>query len=215
MVKPVAETEWLRLSEVARILGVHPSTARKWSDEGILPVHRTTGGHRRYLRGEIELWVISQRNDRPTDADLVIQNALRSTRLQIGEGQLHEEDWYKKLDEAARHQYQLSGRTLMHGLIGYLSTGGEASESEAETIGYDYASRGRRYGLSTEEATRAFLFFRNVLLEAMLSVYESAAVQSPHAWSDMFRKVNKFTDRILVTIMRTYSAVERNEKTRE
>ena len=103
----------------------------------------------------------------------------------------------------------------MHGLIGYLSSGGDVSGSEAETIGYDYASRGRRYGLSTEEATRAFLFFRNVLLEAMLAVYESAAVQSPRAWSVMFRKINQFTDRILVTIMRTYSAVERNGETRK
>ena len=213
--KKTQANEWLRLSQVARILGVHPSTARKWSDEGSLPVHRTSGGHRRYLRSEIELWSVSRKHRRPTDADLVIQNAMHSTRMQIEEGQLQEEDWYKKLDDEARQQYKMSGRTLMHGLIGYLSSGGDAAGSEAETIGYDYASRGRRYGLSTEEATRAFLFFRNVLLEAMLVVYESAAVQSPHAWSVMFRKINQFTDRILVTIMRTYSAVERNGETRE
>ena len=33
--------EWLGLSGTADLLGVHPSTVRKWSDEGKLPVHLT------------------------------------------------------------------------------------------------------------------------------------------------------------------------------
>ena len=55
----------------------------------------------------------------------------------------------------------------------------------------------------------AFLFFRNLLLEAMLGMYEAAAVRSPHAWSDMFRRMNQFTDRILLTILETYDAFQR------
>ena len=58
------------------------------------------------------------------------------------------------------------------------------------------------------EATHAFLFFRNVLIESMLTVYESAAVQSPHAWSSMFRRVNEFTDHIMLTILETYEAYQ-------
>jgi hypothetical protein len=65
--------------------------------------------------------------------------------------------------------------------------------------------------LSQVEATSALLFFRNMLIESMLNVYESAAVQSPYAWSDMFRKVNKFTDEILVTLLSTYQAFERSQ----
>lgn len=55
--------EWLSLSKVASILGVHPSTVRNWSDQGVLPVHRTKGGHRRYLRSEIDLWMELQKTD--------------------------------------------------------------------------------------------------------------------------------------------------------
>jgi excisionase family DNA binding protein len=201
--------EWLSLSRVAKILGVHPSTVRNWSDQGALPVHRTQGGHRRFLRSEVDLWLQSQRADGPADVHLVAQNALKNTRFQVTEGRLNAEPWYAKLDDEAREQYRSSGRTLLQGLIGYLNSNGRSAIAEAEALGYEYASRGRRYGLTLNEATHAFLFFRNVLLESMLSVYEAAAVQSPFAWSDMFRKINSFTDQILVTILETYEAYQR------
>jgi excisionase family DNA binding protein len=201
--------EWLSLSDTAEILGVHPSTVRKWSDDGVLPVHRTVGGHRRYLRREIELWIQSQRADEPNEVHMVVQNALRNTRFQISEGRLNEEAWYTKLDEDARQQYRKSGRTLLQGLIGYLASNEKMAEAEAQAIGYEYASRGRRHGLSVTDATHAFLFFRNVLMEAMLNVYEAASVRSPYAWSDMFRKINAFTDQIMITLLETYSAYER------
>ncbi len=202
-------SEWLSLSKVAKILGVHPSTVRSWSDQGMLPVHRTQGGHRRYLRSEVELWMQSHRADGPADVHLIVQNALKNTRFQISEGRLKSEEWYKKLDDEARNQYRMSGRALLQGLIGFITSNGKKANAEAEALGYEYASRGRRYGLSYIEATHAFLFFRNVLMESMLSVYEAAAVSSPYAWSDMFRKVNAFTDQILITLMETYEAYQR------
>jgi len=201
--------EWLSLSEVAKVLGVHPSTVRNWADQGQMPVHRTTGGHRRFKRSEVELWQQAQRHNGPNEAQLVIQNALKRTRFQITEGHLQAEDWYQKLDEAARGQYRISGRNLMQGLLVYLSAGGAEAEAEARSLGYEYAARGRRHGLSVLDATQAFLFFRNSLLDAMLSVYEAASVSSSQAWSDMFRKINAFTDGILVTLLETYEAFER------
>jgi excisionase family DNA binding protein len=204
--------DWLSLSDVAEILGVHPSTVRSWSNQGLMPVHRTQGGHRRYLRSEVELWMQSQHANGSSDANLVVQNALKNTRFRISEGRLSQESWYDKLDEDARDQYRKSGRTLMQGLIEYLSTDGKLAEAEAHALGYEYASRGRRYGLSVADAANAFLFFRNVLLESMLSVYEAAAVQSPYAWGDMFRRVNTFTDQIMVSLLETYEAYNRGNR---
>jgi excisionase family DNA binding protein len=201
--------EWLSLSEVAHLLGVHPSTVRSWSDQGILPVHRTKGGHRRYRRSELDLWIQSQRPGEGGEVNLVIQNALRNTRFQISEGHLQAEPWYNKLDEDARLQYRISGRALLQGLINYLTSDDEQAVAEADALGYEYASRGRRYGLNSVEATHAFLFFRNMLIESMLGMYEAAAVRSPHAWSDMFRKINEFTDHILIKILETYEAYQR------
>ncbi len=201
--------EWLSLSDVANILGVHPSTVRSWSDQGMLPVYRTHGGHRRYLRSEVDLWRLARRANGVSDADLVVQNALRSTRFQISEGRLAAESWYIKLNEEAREQYRISGRSLLQGLMHSFNLDAERAAAEAEALGYEYAARGRRCGLNSVEATNAFLFFRNVLIESMLAVYESAAVQSSHAWSSMFRKINDFTDVILITLLETYEAYYR------
>ena len=201
--------EWLSLSKVADILGVHPSTVRNWSDQGVLPVHRTEGGHRRFRRSELDLWMHSHRVNGPADAHVIVQNALRNTRFQISEGRLEAEDWYRKLDEEAREQYRLSGRMLMQGLISYLNAEPEKARAEAEAIGYEYAARGRRHHLSSVDATHAFHFFRNVLLESMLDVYEAAAIQSAYAWSNLFRKVNEFTDQIMIALLETYEAYQR------
>jgi excisionase family DNA binding protein len=204
--------DWLSIGDVAEVLGIHPSTVRKWSDQGVLPVHRTQGGHRRYLRSEMELWMQSQRANGPSDVHMIVQNALRNIRFQISEGRLGEESWYHKLDSEARQQYRYSGRVLLQGLIGYLNSDGVQADAEAHAIGYEYASRARRFGLNVVDAVHAFHFFRNVLMESMLTVYESASVRSPYAWGDMFRKVNSFTDQILITILETFEAYQRGDR---
>jgi excisionase family DNA binding protein len=202
--------EWLSLSEVAEILGVHPSTVRSWADNGRLPVHRTQGGHRRFRRSEVELCMQSQTADHSLEVDQVVQSALKKTRIQIGEGRLEAEPWYHKLDEEARLQYRRSGRELLQGLIVHLASPGSDPKAEARALGYEYASRGNRRGLSCAEATHAFLFFRSMLLESMLTVYESAAVRSPKVWSDMLRKLQSFTDQILITLLETYEGYQRS-----
>jgi excisionase family DNA binding protein len=203
--------DWLSLSEVAVVLGVHPSTVRSWADKGRLPVHRTQGGHRRFRRQDVELWVQSQRADNPAEVGLVIQNALGRARLHIGEGHLESQDWYRKIDAEGREKYRQGGRALLQGLTAYLASDDEAARAQAHAIGYQYAVWGRRLGLTGPEATRAFLFFRRVLVDSMLEVYEAAAVRSPQAWGDMFRKISGFTDAVLASLMQTYEAYQRGE----
>jgi hypothetical protein len=146
------------------------------------------------------------------EGHLVVQNALKNMRMQIGEGVLEIEPWYRKLDEEARAQYRYSGRNLMQGLVGMLTTDGPVADSEARSLGYEYASRGWRYGLTAAEATRAFLFFRNMLLESLLVVSASAAVHSPNAWKEMLHKITEFTDQIQITLLETYDGYQRGAR---
>ncbi|MBN2147388.1 MAG: helix-turn-helix domain-containing protein [Anaerolineales bacterium] len=201
--------EWLSLSEAAEIIGVHPSTVRSWADRGLLPVQRTQGKHRRFHREDIQTWIRSKNNPQVIEVGSVMQNAVRSTRTQIVGGALEKQSWYNKLDEEARNQYRLSGRSLMVGLMNHLSAPDEEDQSmnaEARSLGYEYASRGQRCGLSSAEAAHAFLFFRNNLLESILNGYETAGVRSPRAWAEMYRKANHFTDLILITLLETYES---------
>jgi excisionase family DNA binding protein len=204
--------EWLSLSKVASMLGVHPSTVRSWSDQGHLPAHRTQGGHRRFRRREVELWIQSHREDGLDEGHLVVQAALKNIRVKVSEGRLESEGWYEKMDEDARNQYRHSGRALLQGLLESLAAEGEYDNSEARSLGFEYASRGWRQGLTAAEASLAFLFFRNVLLEAMLTVYEESSIQTPKAWSDIFRKIYRFTDRIQITLLETYDAYQRGNR---
>ena len=196
--------QWLSLGEVAELLGVHPSTVRNWADQGHLPVYRTRGGHRRFKQQDVELWAQSQRAGGPDEATILVRSALQRIRFRIDEGQLDAEGWYQKLDENARNRYRREGRALLQGLVTFLTTDEDAGKAEARSLGIEYASIGYRYGLDSTEAVAAFLFFRNALLDALVAVYESAAIHSPDAWGDMLRKINQFADDVLLALVERY-----------
>jgi excisionase family DNA binding protein len=200
--------EWLSLSDAAKVLGVHPSTVRLWSDKGVLPTHKTQGGHRRYKRSEISLWAQSYKRSRASsiEPEHMMQEVIKTVRMQISEGRLQAELWYQKLDEDARAQYRLSGRSLFHGLMTYVATNGAEAASEAYAIGYEYASRAHRYSLNYVDAVRAFLFFRNALIESVMKVYGDANVPSGQT-AETFGKMHSFTDEILISLLQTFQSL--------
>ena len=201
--------EWLSLSAAAKLLGVHPSTVRLWSDKGAMPVHKTQGGHRRYKRGELLLWAESNSKSRSEalEPEGMMNEVVKNVRMQISEGHLEAESWYQKLDDDARIQYRMSARSLFQGLMTYVSTNGKEAESEAYAIGYEYASRARRYNLSYVDAARAFLFFRDTLVESVIKVYSEANVPAKRA-TEMYTKIHTFTDEILISLLETYRKLE-------
>jgi len=199
--------EWLSLSNAAKLLGVHPNTLRLWSDKGMLPVHLTQGGHRRYKRDQVLLWADANQKSRVIEPEAMMQEVIKNVRMQISEGRLQAESWYQKLDEDARMQYRMSARSLFQGLMTYISSKGQEAESEAYAIGYEYASRARRYCLSYVDAAKAFLFFRDALVISVIKVYSDAKIPPSHA-TEMYIKIHTFTDEILISLLRTYQMLE-------
>ncbi len=202
--------EWLTLSQAAGLLGVHPSTLRLWSDKGRLPVHRTQGQHRRYLRSEVELLAQAAQRASGVEPANITRFALRRIRFKIDQGQLEAEGWYQQLNEEAREQYRKSGRYLVQGLARYLESKQAGGLAEAHSLGYEYATRGRRSHLDSLEAARAFLFFREALLEALIAVYQEAWVPSGAAWGEVLTRTLAFTDQILLSLMETYRTLAGN-----
>jgi len=200
--------EWLSLSQAAKQLGVHPSTVRAWADHGYLPSQRTQGGHRRFRRSDVDLRMHTRYESSTPEAASVYANVLRNTRIQISESNLEAEKWYRKMDSEAREQYRLSGRSLVQGLVGHLTTSDDGLEAEARSLGYEYASRGQRVGLTSVEAAHAFQFFRTAVMDAILAAYENADVRSPQIWAELLRKINSFSDEIMITLLDTYEALQ-------
>ncbi len=194
----------ISLKEAALILGVHPNTVRVWTNKGILPAFRTPGGHRRYRRSDVELWAEHARRG-GLEPEAMMQSVVRRVRMRIAEGQLESQGWYRKLDAEARLHYRQSAHALFQGLLGFLSTHGGNASSEAHAIGFEYASRARRYGLSYVEAAQAFLFFRNTLIESVAMAYRQANVP----FDDMLHRMHAFTDDILISLLDTYQRLER------
>jgi len=201
--------EWLSLSDAADLLGVHPGTVRLWSDKGVLPVHRTQGGHRRYRRSEVLIWSEANNKSRANvvEPEGMMNEVVKNVRMQISEGRLQAESWYEKLDDEARTQYRSSARSLFQGLMNYAAARGENASSEAYAIGYEYASRARRYQLNYVDAAKAFLFFRDTLIESVIKVYSDAHVPSNQA-TEMYAKIHTFTDEILISLLQTYQQLE-------
>jgi len=45
---------FLNVGEAAAYVGVSPASLRKWSNQGHVPVYRTPGGQRRFVRADLD-----------------------------------------------------------------------------------------------------------------------------------------------------------------
>jgi excisionase family DNA binding protein len=189
--------DWIGLSEAARLLGVHPSTVRSWADSGKLPVHRTAGGHRRFFRSDIE---VLRRGPEAGGAQFVIENVIGRTRLEVAEGHLEDQAWYRKLTEHQREAYRLESHRLLQ-QVGEL-IGAESSEQPRQ-MGREYAKISLEAGMTLVDAVEAFLFFRGLLMESIYSLQET---KSGPAWTPFHRQASRFTDALLVSIVESYQS---------
>ena len=193
--------KWLSISEAAKLLGIHQTTLRLWTKKGMVPFHRTSGGHRRFLEEELQLWIEAQKGN--FSPQQIISFSLRQVRNQIDEKGLMQEEWYQKLDEKGRETYRKACNFLMESIYNSLVTSDEENRLEAQAIGYEYASRALRYKLSETQALQAFTFFRSMAINAMVKAYQDLAIPSPEM-SEQLHRLLTFTDQIMLALVEAY-----------
>lgn len=199
--------DWLNLSEAARLLGVHPSTVRMWADKGDLPSQRTSGGHRRFRRADIEAWQASHRHGSLPGASLMVQSALGRARMELNEGQLARMPWYNKLSESARLSYRETSQRLLGLLKKYLA--GEDREAvlvEARRLGTEYYRLGKTSRLSLSDSVRAFLYFRDFLTEGVVQLVEASGTAHSQSLAELHQLTAHFTNEILIAMIAAHES---------
>lgn len=192
--------DWLNLGEAAALLGVHPSTLRVWADRGELRAHRTPGNHRRFRRSDIEAWTALRRETHPSAGQMVVENALGRTRMQMAEGRLRDAVWYQHFDETRKREFREIGRRLLNVLLQYLSDESPATLAEGKEIGCEYERLGREAGLALGDTVNVFLYFRDFLYESVVEM-QTANRRAAREWVQMHQRIAAFTNAALIALV--------------
>ncbi|HOU40752.1 MAG TPA: helix-turn-helix domain-containing protein [Promineifilum sp.] len=191
---------WLTLSQAAHFLDVHPTTLRRWANNGDIPAMVTPGGHRRFAATDLARFARERSALRNVQgiAGLWATKALAHTRQEVNN---HRADsWLARYDEKERDHNRPLGQQLMGLTLQYLSS--ESSEDnsasileEAKRIGRLYAHNALAQGLSLRATLEASIFFRDKLVETALQLPETANIR-PEANMRLLRRVNELLNAV-------------------
>jgi excisionase family DNA binding protein len=206
---------WLTLTKAADQLNIHPTTLRRWADNGDIPFMRTPGGHRRFAVKDIQRFAEERRRLRHVSAleQVWAQQALTQTRREIVERP--EQSWLTSLDDGDRERNRVLGRRLL-GLTLQFIAGDQANGhilDEAKLVGREYALLGLEMGLSLTAALEASMFFRDSLMETALNLPETARIQ-PEASMRLMRRVNTLLNAVHLAIAEVYDSESGKKKQR-
>lgn len=201
----MSESDWVSLRQAADMLGVHPATVRNWADKGDLPSRRTPGGHRRFRKTDLLHYAETQGELQPLEVQVIIQNALGQTRMQVGT--LNNESWYMAVSESTREHMREQGRRVLEALRGYMAHGApDVRLAEAITLGKEYAKYLHEDGLSLPQAVRGFLYFSDFVINSILTWSEVTPPRNASEWANLLRQVNTFIHAMLLSIIEYYEA---------
>lgn len=202
------DDEWLSLREAAELLGIHPATVRLWADRNELPSRRTSGGHRRFRRADIEARLHYDTGPKPHPAaHLLVQSVLGRVRFAFTDGTLSAFPWYMHFNDAARDAYRSLGRRVLELLLRALTddTSEDDLRAEALQIGKAYGSITRESHVPVADAVRAFLYFRSLVDESVLQLSQvQGGRDRDHQdipWEESLYQIQALTNEILPALI--------------
>ena len=200
--------EWLGLKQAAERLGVHPTTLRRWADNGEIPALLTPGGHRRFAVSDIERFADDHRRLRMVSGieRLWAELALNRTRAEIAIH--HDKHWLQAFGDKERERTRALGRRLIGVILQYvaLGEGGEPLLEEARAIGQQYAAQAIQLGLPITSALEAALFFRDSIVEVAIQLPEQTHLR-PEANTNLLRRINTVLNAVQLAIAAAYDTL--------
>jgi len=187
------KSQWLSLRDACRLLDVSNTTLRQWADNGYLRVYRTPGGHRRFLRSDVESFANApeQAQDQQRE-DAVEGSALRKIRRRLGRNDVLQQPWYQSVEEEGKVRMRLFGRRLLSILLQESSARRRRQEllDEAHLLGREYGTEMSERGVALKDTIEAFVFFRTMVLDST----------NPGSWA----RIIETADRVLVGMADSY-----------
>jgi excisionase family DNA binding protein len=202
---PTEEPQWLTLKQASERLRVHPTTLRRWADEGQIPVMLTPGGHRRFAEADVDH--IGERRHTirqfgPVEA-VWAKQALERARQAVGARP--QQEWLSKLDEGSRSAYRELGHRLMELTIRFLAAPEEdpAMIEDGRRLGHDYGRRSRDANLPLTVALKASMFFRDALVEAAIDLPQNVRIPRD-SQTRLMQRINTLINTVQLGVAENY-----------
>lgn len=199
------EPQWLKLTEAAKRLNVHPTTLRRWADEGQIPFMLTPGGHRRFADSDVAHMAQRRHTVRgvgPVER-IWANQALERTREKIMEQ--HADSWLGHHDAVARERSRELGGQLMMVTMKYLTAESEdvGLIETAREIGRQYGHNARTMGMPVTDALQASMFFRDTMVTAAVELPENVRIPR-ESQIHMLDRINKVLNAAQLAVAEAY-----------
>ena len=204
---PVDQSQWLSLGEASEVLGVHFSTLRRWADAGTVPCFRTPGGHRRFRKADLEIWMAGMRAAALVpQSEAIVQSAVGHTRREMAEQDITSQPWHAAFaGTEARREMAEMGRSLFALAIRYVTRTQRRERvlQEGRRIGQYYGQQCAERSISLVETVRAFIFFRRSLLQAV-GPGQATVWQFDAEDARIQRDLNHYLDEVMCACLDSY-----------
>lgn len=191
--------EWLSIQEASALLGVTPSTLRRWGDSGRVRMKRTLGGHRRFAREDIVRLA-----GQPVGA---APPAPSAPAWHVDGRELARQPWHDRLVSGPLAERMRGlGQRLLGLLIQYVNRRDEDGRflHEARAVGASYGQQARAAGVSLHDMVEAYLFFRSAFSQLALPLPGIAQPADLVEAAALHRRLTRFMDAILLGAVAGY-----------
>ena len=207
---PAQAGAWVTLTEACRLLGVSPSTVRRWADAGVIRTFVTPGGHRRFSRASLESLLPVHQPAHPTPADLgETSDRMARTYRHWNDGDPGRIPWVAELDVARRDRFRAYGRRIVAALVDALDATDPGTRAdrlrEAEDTCAEYGRVAGREGLGAPMAADLFLRFRRPFI-AELSAAAARSELDAAAACTLNADATQALDTLLVATLRGWES---------
>jgi excisionase family DNA binding protein len=200
------ENKWLSLKQAAEMLGIHPTTLRRWADNGDIPVYVTPGGHRRFLESDVQTMIDSRLVSHSEGTEEIWATTALTTTKQRLHGDYPGLKWLNSFNDEQRQEQRLLGQQMLD-LIMHHMTLPEDDESllrQAESIAIRYAQSCMNVGLTVDQSLEIAIFFRDSITESALQLPQVVNFDDETRLRFM-RKINQVLNLLQLTLVKYYS----------